>query len=252
METVSRSYSLFFDFIDNYLPGGFQEIGPDSPLMLDLDRMMEANNQFFFVGDQINVKFFFASKRSLDFIGVEPGDIDPASFLNSIHPADLNRLSLIRTKIYDMGWELYLARKGMAIISTTLMFQNSSGKYTNQLVQCLLFYKNSPYPTVFRLQVHTSISRFRKTMHGYHYYVGDDLSYFRYPDERMLLTGNIFSNREFEIIKMVSEGLNSEQIAKKLFLSVYTIETHRRNIIKKSNKSSIIELILDLKKRGLL
>jgi DNA-binding CsgD family transcriptional regulator len=252
METLSRSYGLFFDFIDKYLPGGFQEIDPDSSLMLDLERMMETNNQFFFIGDQINVKFFFASKRSLDFIGVEPKDINPMSFLHSIHPDDLTRLSLIRTKIYALGSELYLAGKGIAIISTTLRFQDSSGNYTNQLVQCLLFYKDLPYSTVFRLQVHTSISGFRKTMHGYHYYIGDDLSYFRYPDERLLLMGDIFSDREFEIIKMVSEGLNSKEIATRLFLSVHTVDTHRRNILKKTNKSSMYELILDLKKMGLL
>jgi DNA-binding CsgD family transcriptional regulator len=55
----------------------------------------------------------------------------------------------------------------------------------------------------------------------------------------MLIKGNIFSGREFEIIKLIQSGLNSEQIAGKLFLSVHTVATHRRNILEKSGKASV-------------
>ena len=47
-------------------------------------------------------------------------------------------------------------------------------------------------------------------------------------------------------------GLNSEQIAEKLFLSKHTINTHRNNILTKTGKSHISDLIYELKERGLL
>jgi hypothetical protein len=252
MNKLSSDYNLFFDFIDKYLPSGFQDIDPDSPLMMNLERMMEARNQFFFIGNLIHMKVFFASNKSRDLIGIRPKNVDPASFLLSVHPGDLSRLVLSRTKLITLGGELFVAKKGVAVISTTLRFKNSSGDYINQLLQCYLFYVGAPHSTVFILQVNSDISWFKKIKHGYHYYVGNDLSYFRYPDENLLMMGNIFSDREFEIIKLISEGLSSDQIASKLFLSVHTIETHRRNVLKKSNKASMLELIIDLKKRGLL
>ena len=46
--------------------------------------------------------------------------------------------------------------------------------------------------------------------------------------------------------------MSSEQIAEKLFLSPYTINTHRSNILEKTGKASISELIYELKERGLL
>jgi DNA-binding NarL/FixJ family response regulator len=82
--------------------------------------------------------------------------------------------------------------------------------------------------------------------------MGNDPSYFRYPDEELLMTGNIFSDREFEIIKLVQQGFDSEQIADKLFLSKHTVHTHRKNILDKSGKAHISELIYDLHERGLL
>jgi DNA-binding NarL/FixJ family response regulator len=67
-----------------------------------------------------------------------------------------------------------------------------------------------------------------------------------------LRIGNIFSKREFEIIKLIHEGLDSEQIAVKLFLSKYTVDTHRKNILNKAGKTHFSELIYWLVKSGQL
>jgi DNA-binding NarL/FixJ family response regulator len=66
------------------------------------------------------------------------------------------------------------------------------------------------------------------------------------------MTGNIFSVREFEIIKLVQDGLDSEQIAGKLFLSKHTVDTHRKNILEKTGKAHISDLIYYLKDHGQL
>lgn len=43
----------------------------------------------------------------------------------------------------------------------------------------------------------------------------------------------ILSTREKEIISLVAKGLTNQEIADKLYLSVHTVITHRRNIAKK-------------------
>ena len=49
--------------------------------------------------------------------------------------------------------------------------------------------------------------------------------------------------REIEIIRLVSEGLTSDQIAEKLFISIHTVKTHRKNILRKTGKNSTADLI---------
>ena len=49
--------------------------------------------------------------------------------------------------------------------------------------------------------------------------------------------------REIEIIKLLAQGMSSSQIAAKLFISENTVETHRRNILRKTNSHSTVELI---------
>ena len=82
--------------------------------------------------------------------------------------------------------------------------------------------------------------------------MGEDLNYFKYPDKELLEMGLLVSQREFEILKLVEQGLSSEQIAKKLFLSVNTVNTHRCNILKKTGKENISDLIYSYKERGLM
>lgn len=49
--------------------------------------------------------------------------------------------------------------------------------------------------------------------------------------------------REIEIIQLIEKELTNKQIAERLFLSERTIETHRKNIFRKTNTSGIIALV---------
>jgi DNA-binding NarL/FixJ family response regulator len=50
------------------------------------------------------------------------------------------------------------------------------------------------------------------------------------------------SGREREILQLVAEGRSSKEMAASLFVSVKTIETHRKQIMNKLNLHSIAEL----------
>jgi DNA-binding NarL/FixJ family response regulator len=58
------------------------------------------------------------------------------------------------------------------------------------------------------------------------------------------------SHREIEIIKLLSLGKSSKEIANDLFLSEYTIETHRKNIMRKLEVNSIVALLNIVKELG--
>lgn len=53
----------------------------------------------------------------------------------------------------------------------------------------------------------------------------------------------LFTSREIEIIKLISEGMKNKEIDKRLSISENTIKTHRKNIYKKSNCKNATELI---------
>lgn len=58
--------------------------------------------------------------------------------------------------------------------------------------------------------------------------------------------------RELEVLKLLGEGLKSKEIAEKLFVSVNTVDTHRRNLIAKFGVNSTIQMVLAAQKAKLI
>ncbi len=58
------------------------------------------------------------------------------------------------------------------------------------------------------------------------------------PDEGKLLT-----DREREILKLVAREFTNKRIAEELFISERTVETHRKNIFRKTKTNSLVGLI---------
>ncbi|MEJ5350705.1 MAG: response regulator transcription factor [Melioribacteraceae bacterium] len=52
------------------------------------------------------------------------------------------------------------------------------------------------------------------------------------------------TKREIEIIRLIAEKYSNQEIADKLFISIHTVYTHRKNIMKKLKLKSPVELIL--------
>lgn len=250
--TSNQNYDLFAEFIKIYSPMGFMNIDNNDPLMRKLEDLMEKNNQYFFIADVLQGKIIFTSKRSIDLIGVESSELNPYHAIEAAHPDEVHRNTNGWAKLICLANQIFKDKNGSSLLSVNMKLLNPGGTYSEILFQCYLFYGEIPNKTVYVLQIHTNIDRFKMKKHGFHYYTGNDLSNFRYPDEELLQLGNIYTKREFQIIELIESGLNSEQIADKLFLSHYTVNAHRANILKKSGKAHISELIFELMEKGML
>ncbi|HXJ43897.1 MAG TPA: response regulator transcription factor [Bryobacteraceae bacterium] len=62
----------------------------------------------------------------------------------------------------------------------------------------------------------------------------------------------LLSPREREILQLVAEGKSNKDVANMLNLSLYTVETHRSNILQKLNLHSVPELILYAVRKGVI
>lgn len=56
-------------------------------------------------------------------------------------------------------------------------------------------------------------------------------------------TNSQITEREMEILKLLTKELTSKDIAEQLFISERTVETHRKNLLRKTNCSSTIGLL---------
>ncbi len=86
------------------------------------------------------------------------------------------------------------------------------------------------------------LSAIRDVQHGKVYLSSDInkllISNLNHPDEVKLLT-----DREREIVKLIAKEYTNKDIAEELFISERTVETHRKNIFKKTGTNSLVGLI---------
>jgi two-component system response regulator NreC len=61
----------------------------------------------------------------------------------------------------------------------------------------------------------------------------------------------LLTPREREVLQMLGEGKSNKDIATRLNLSLYTVETHRSNLLEKLNLHSTAELILYAVRKGI-
>ena len=77
--------------------------------------------------------------------------------------------------------------------------------------------------------------------------------YMRQMQERHIEDSyELLTTREREVLQLLAEGKNNKEVAAILNLSLYTVETHRGNILQKLNLHSGAELILYAVRKGVI
>ncbi|WP_276374382.1 helix-turn-helix transcriptional regulator [Chryseolinea sp. H1M3-3] len=54
---------------------------------------------------------------------------------------------------------------------------------------------------------------------------------------------NTFTFKEKEVLALVSSGLTTKEIASRLNISHHTVETHRKNLLRKCEAKNSVELV---------
>jgi DNA-binding NarL/FixJ family response regulator len=54
----------------------------------------------------------------------------------------------------------------------------------------------------------------------------------------------LLTDREKEVLQLLAEGKSNKEVASLLSLSLYTVETHRSNLMQKLNLHSTAEIVL--------
>ncbi len=75
------------------------------------------------------------------------------------------------------------------------------------------------------------------------FYISQEISHLLIEKIHNKSKDRVLSDREHEVLKLIAREFSNKQIAKALFISERTVETHRKNIFRKTNTKSIVGLI---------
>ncbi len=159
-------------------------------------------------------------------------DLEADILLLDVHLPDINEEELIK--------RIRAIKPAQKIIYLTLM---RGTRYIHKLLRHNIqgyVLKNAPFEELLRT-IHT--------VYNGGTYFSKEIDVLSQNDFRTTLTleeknvGNILSRREIEILTLICKEFSNLEIAEKLFLSVSTIETHRKNIIAKLGVNNTVGLV---------
>lgn len=62
----------------------------------------------------------------------------------------------------------------------------------------------------------------------------------------------MITKRESEILKLIADGLTNQEIAEELFISTFTVDSHRKNLLLKFNAKNTATLIKTVVSKGII
>ncbi len=187
----------------------------------------------------------YTSDEVKNILGYEPHEFNIHHFLDKIHPDDknyfLNFENCIAIFFKDLDFEKI--KKYKAQYDVRIKTKNNN--YVRILQQAIQidYDENNYYRT---LGIQTDITHIKKDGTPCLSIIGTDgePSYYNIQNNNIFIKSDeIFTSREKNILKCIVEGRNSQEIAKLLFISLHTVHTHRKNILKKANCKTPIELV---------
>ncbi|MBE8719609.1 response regulator transcription factor [Sphingobacterium pedocola] len=134
-------------------------------------------------------------------------------------------------------------------VNRTLDLVCKDGKTMFVLAQSIPVLFNENMEPIYMLNIYSDISSMQPTRKYSHYIVdtSDPENPKRIPvfhkEEYKDCFPSTLSPAELKVIDLLAEGMESKEVAEKLFVSEHTVRTHRKNILKKMKCKNMIEVV---------
>jgi len=158
--------------------------------------------------------------------------------LSLVHPDDILGIVFMLQKELDYLFSIPVAERLAYRSSFDYRCQRADGSYIRLLQRNQTLDLDKTGNMLHRLLMVNDITHLKKDDHKMVNIVQYNSSSFTYTYHvlnKAIHKENFLSKRELEILQLLRQGLGSKEIADNLFISVHTVETHRRNILEKTN-----------------
>jgi DNA-binding CsgD family transcriptional regulator len=220
-----------------------------NPALDDLEIVEEVdiNSVHYDVG-----KDFFEVNRNVKLAGFSMQEIDSIdSVYNLIHPADVQKVFSWTEKAIK-----FLANSGTigSGFSSQLIFRmigkDSKIYYVNRY--SIINRLDSDGIMATNASIFYDVSWMKPGNIGIGKLSGKGTEFFDSELPELALFKSDLSVREVEVLRLVGKGFSSEIIAESLHISVHTVNTHRKNMLKKMEASNTPELLYMARELGLI
>jgi DNA-binding CsgD family transcriptional regulator len=209
-----------------------------------------SHTEFIYVLDFALNAITFA-KGMKEFLGFDDGKMSIEKYLGLIHPQDGDLVAKI-------GKESILHsfanpnHNGDNVLYLSFRIKNKEGEYLKVLSQSSVFELDMEGNMISSLVKVSDLSFMEDNEVVKYKFLAANLNEEEFRKKVFGVMYDLFTSRELDIIKEINNGHSNTEIGKILGISMHTVSTHRKKIMKKSGCHSAQELLLFCRKNGVL
>jgi DNA-binding CsgD family transcriptional regulator len=221
-----------------------------------LMRLGEVENSSLAVYDMNKKHYLFLCSKFDEMIGCQLFNdhyISPDQMFNLMHPDDITFITDTVIKTLAFIDELPPSQKTDYKLSLEFRLRNKRGKYVRFIQQMVVLEEDRKGEIWLLLKVIDLVSEKAGNEPSQRKLLNMKTGEFHlFYDDFYNNAKNILSNRETEILGLISQGLESKEISKRLFISIYTVNNHRQHILSKTKTENTIQALSYAKKIGII
>lgn len=210
---------------------------------------------YFYVVDFFDMSISHVSPSIKSIHGFDPDTVTFDDIIKTIHPEDMDFVANAEQANLKFLYTI-IGAENVVNYKTSYSFRSKmkNGEYSMLNHQAIVLTTDDNGGFGKSLNIHTNIDHLTKKNSYTFSLIGlkDNPSYMDINVTHESVEFTLFSTREIEIIKLISEGSSTIEIAENLGISQHTVKTHRKNINKKSGCKNASELVNKCISQGLI
>lgn len=222
--------------------------------------LFAAGSFYYFIFNLVTLEFDYVSQSTKPLLGIKPEKFSFIKLLEILHPEDQKQM------IYKESTSLHLKlniipKEHIKNYKTVYLMRikDKKGKYKIFLHQVKALTISDDGKIQQTIGVHTDVTYLKIPFDHKISFIPIDAKlpayHFDYINNKYVLGGSVsekFTKRENDIIRLLGQGKKVSQIASMLYISEHTVNTHKKNIYKKSNCSNSAELVVKCLREGFM
>lgn len=215
--------------------------------------IFQVGDYYYLVFNIPETRFDIISDEMTQVLGYEKSELTVPFFISNIHPDDQPWFLNFENKVVEFFTSLRPEQVTNYKVRYDYRVRKKSGDYIRVLQQTVTLQFEGNNQVVRTLVVHTDISHIKQEGLPVLSFIGmnGEPSYINVDVKEVFTTAKeIITKREREVLNLLVKGDDSKTIASKLGISKQTVDTHRKNILKKTGSENTAALTAMAIKNG--
>jgi DNA-binding CsgD family transcriptional regulator len=222
-------------------------------------RLFSAGSFYYYIMNFETLEMEYVDSRIGSVLGVKPEEFTLNKIVEIIHPEDLKQLHSKEEKAVNfllnkIPTDDILRYKVVYVVR----LKHANGSYKTILQQSKALTLSNDGKVQQVLGIHTDVSYLNMPIDHKISFIGDDRpSYYAMSTDENFIHEELnyhklYTPREKEILSNIAQGKTFSEIADFLNISPHTINTHKKNILKKTDCKNTTELIARCIREGVI